>query len=133
MERDGIPDIGFVQHRECRGCTHVGDSGGSDSDGPPELIWTHDSNDQGSARLHPSSESETERESPTSLGDSEPHDLWEKTIAQNSSKETLRPTGAEIIALQVIDELRLQSQSTVGSSNVIHPHGSIDESRVGSY
>ena len=63
---------------------HVGDSE-SDSDGPPDLGWTHDS-DPG---LHPSSKSKNERESPTPLGDSEPEDLLDKAIARNSTRQTL--------------------------------------------
>ena len=126
----------FDQHRECRGCTHAGDVD-SDSDGPPELDWTHSSEDEGPPGLHPSSESENERESqderesPTHFGDIEPEDLLDKAIARNSVRETLLVTCVEIIALQAIDEMRLQSQSTVDNSNVIHPHGLIDESRVG--
>ena len=52
----------FDQHRECRGCTHAGDIE-SDSDGPPELDCTHNSEDEGPSGLHPSSESEIHNES----------------------------------------------------------------------
>ena len=71
-----------------------------------------------------------EVESPTPLGGVGPGDLLHKAAARNSVRETLLLTCAEVIALQVIDEMRLQSQSTVDNSNVIHPHLSIDESRV---
>ena len=93
--------------------------------------------------LHPSSESENERESSTAefdlnsrsncllLGGIGPEDLLDKATARNSIRETLSPACAEITTLQVVDEMRLQSQSTVDNSNVIHPHGPIDESRVG--
>ena len=122
--------INFYQNRACRVFTYAGDSDESDSDRPLDLDWTHDSDDEGPHVLLPSSESETERESPKSLGDSELEDLLDKTIAQNSNRGTLLLTCAEIIALQVIDGMRLQSQSTVDNLNVIHPHGSIGESRA---
>ena len=59
------------------------------------------------------------------------HELMrKKTIAHIFNRETLLPTCTEITALRVIDELRLQFQSTTDRVNVIRPYGSIDESRV---
>ena len=54
--------IKFDQHRECRGCTHVGDIE-SHSDVPSELDWApHNSEDEGPPGPHPSSESEIDNE-----------------------------------------------------------------------
>ena len=86
-----LQKIKFDQHRECRGCTHAGDIE-SDSDGPPELDWTHNSEDEGPPSLHPSSESEIgygsqdERVLSTPL-DIEPEDSQSKTIARNCIRE----------------------------------------------
>ena len=52
------------------------------------------------------------------------------TTAHNSRGEALLPTRIEENAMQVMNEMRLQSQLTSDNDNVIHPQGSIDESRV---
>jgi len=125
--------IKFDQHRECNGCTHAGDTD-PESDEPPELDWTpHNSDDEGPPGLHPSTNENTSESGSESQGEREvaaPLGKSQHTTAQNSSRETLLPTCVEIIAMQVINELRLQSQSAVDNHSVIHPHGSIDESRV---
>ena len=52
------------------------------------------------------------------------------TTAHNSRGEALLPTRIEENAMQVMNEIRLQSLLTSDNDNVIHPQGSIDESRV---
>jgi hypothetical protein len=134
--RKGRPHmkIKLDQHRECNGCTHAGDTD-PESDEPPELDWTnHNSDDEGPPGLHPSSdehnsdvqhnsdsadESQRERDETAPLGYRS-----QITTAQNSSREILLPTCVEANAIQVMEEIRLQSQSTSDNSSVIHPHGS---------
>ena len=50
--------------------------------------------------------------------------------AAGATRETLLPTSVEITALQLFEEMRLLSQSAVDNHSVVHPHESIDESRV---
>jgi hypothetical protein len=140
--RRGRPNmkIKFDQHRECTGCTHADDID-PESDEPPELDWTpRNSDDEGPPGLHPSSDEHSSDVQHSSDSEDESHGEREgsaplerksqNTTAQNSSREILLPTCVETNAIQVMEEIRLQSQSTSDNSSVIHPHGSIDESRV---
>ena len=132
--------IKFDQHRECTGCTHADDID-PESDEPPELDWTpRNSDDEGPPGLHPSSDEHSSDVQHSSDSEDESHGEREgsaplerksqNTTAQNSSSEILLPICVETNAIKVMEEIRLQSQSTSDNSSVIHPHGSIDESRV---
>ena len=128
--------IKFDQNKQCR-CTDE-DNVDDDSDGPPELDWTppnSDNDDDERPELHTSSGSECDHESDVddqSQDEREDAPLGpsQTTTAQNSSREALLPTCVEINALQVMKEIRLQSQLASDNASVIHPQGSIDESRV---
>ena len=88
--------------------------------------------------LHFSSESETNHEPDMDSQSKDERDTsaplgWNymsKTSAQSSAGEILRPTSLEIIALQVMMDMRLLSQSAVDNHIIIRPHASIDYSRV---
>ena len=88
------------------------------------------SDDEGPPGLHPSTgehnsesedESQDERDIAAPWVHNQTYNTMSKTIAQGSARETLLPTCVEISALQVIDEMRLQSQSAVDNYSVLHP------------